>query len=168
MNSAARILLWITVIAWGFWLGGLIYEMVVITPLWSANLPNSVIEWNTRPDFVINPTRFYLPIVLALILSSLLATILNWKSDSRRIWLILSTVCVITTFAFTLVYFFPKNEVLFRSQFTGLSGEEITMIANAWTRANWIRVGIMIVGFFAALRAFNLPKTDQNYEIRNS
>lgn len=160
MNSISRILLWLAVIAWGFWLGGLIYEMVVITPLWSANLPNSVLEWNARPDFVVNPTRFYLPIVITLILSSLLATILNWKSRNQRIWLILSTLCVITAFVFTLIYFFPKNDVLFRGQNAGLTGEEITAIANAWIRGNWIRVGMMVVGFFAALKAFSQPKTD--------
>ncbi len=153
-------MLWIAVVAWGFWLGGLIYEMVVIIPLWSANLPNSVLEWNSRPDFVVNPTRFYLPTAITLILSSLLAMILNWKSRNQRIWLILSTICVITTFVFTLLYFFPKNDVLFRNQVSGLSGEEITAIANSWIKANYLRVMIMIIGFFAALKAFSLPKTD--------
>ena len=81
-------MLWISVVAWGFWLGGLMYEMVVIMPLWSANLPNTVLEWNARPNFVLNPTRFYLPIVITLILSSLLAMVLNWKSSNQRLWLI--------------------------------------------------------------------------------
>lgn len=148
-------MLWIAVVAWGFWLGGLIYEMVVIIPLWSANLPQSVLEWNSRPDFIVNPTRFYLPTVITLILSSLLVMVLNWKSRNQRIWLILSTVCVITAFVFTLLYFFPKNDVLFRNQVSGLSGDEITAIANAWIRANYLRVVMMIVGFFSALKAFD-------------
>ncbi len=155
-----QILLWIAVIAWSLWIGGLMYETVVIMPLWSANLPQSVLEWNSRPNFVMNPTRFYVPIVITLILSLSLGMILSWKSRNQRLWLILSTVCAITAFVFTLIYFFPKNDVLFRNQNTGLSGEEITAIANAWIRGNWIRVGMMIVGFFAALKAFSLPKTD--------
>ncbi len=155
-----QILLWIAVIAWSLWIGGLMYETVVIMPLWSANLPQSVLEWNSRPNFVMNPTRFYVPIVITLILSLSLGMILSWKSRNQRHWLILSTVCAITAFVFTLIYFFPKNDVLFRNQNTGLSGEEITAIANAWIRGNWIRVGMMIVGFFAALKAFSLPKTD--------
>lgn len=159
-QKIAKILLWIAVIAWGIWLGGLIYEMVVIMPLWSANLPQSVIEWNSRPDFVVNPTRFYIPTVITLILSSSLAMVLNWKSSNHRIWLILSSICAISVFVFTIIYFFPKNDVLFRYQNVGLSGEEITAIANAWVRGNWIRVGMMIVGFFAALKAFSLPTTD--------
>lgn len=160
IQKTGEFLLWIAVIAWGFWLGGLIYEMVVIIPLWSGNLPNSVIEWNSRPDYRVNPTRFYLPIVVILILSSSLATVLNWKCRNRRIWLILSTICVITAFVFTLIYFFPKNDVLFRFQNSGLSGEEITAIAHSWIQGNYIRVAIMILGLFAALKAFSLPKTD--------
>ena len=156
----AKIMLWIAVVAWSVWFGGLMYELFVITPLWSANLPSSAIEWNSRPNFLLIPTPFYAPVAVTTILSSLLGLIFNWKSNNRRIWLILSTVSAILTLGFTLIYFFPKNEVLFHNQNLGLSGEEITAIGNAWIRANWIRVGMMIVGFFAALKAFSLPKSD--------
>ena len=160
MKTLGQIFLWIAVIAWSFWLGGLMYELFVVTPLWSANLPQSAVEWNSRPNFMLIPTPFYAPVAVTTILSSLLATILNWKSGNHRIWLILSTVCAIATLAFTIVYFFPKNEVLFHNQNTGLSGAEITAIANAWLNANYVRVMIMIVGFFAALKAFSSPKMD--------
>ena len=136
------------------------YEVFVIMPLWSANLPESVIEWNTRPQFIVNPTPFYAPVAVTTVLSSLLGMILGWKSSNRRLWLILSAVCAVATLAFTFIYFFPKNEILFHKQIAGLSGEEITAIGNAWVRGNWIRLGMMIVGFFAALKAFSLPKTD--------
>jgi hypothetical protein len=161
MSFVARILLWIAVLAWSLWFGGLMYEIFVVMPLWSANLPQSAIEWNSRPNFMLIPTPFYAPIAVITILSSLLATILSWKAGgNNRFWLTLSTVCAILTLGFTLVYFFPKNDVLFRNQNVGLSGEEITAIAHAWIQANWIRVGIMIVGFFGALKAFSAPKTD--------
>ena len=52
MNTIGRILIWMTVIAWGFWLGGLMYEMVVITPLWSANLPQ-LCSWNGIHDRIL-------------------------------------------------------------------------------------------------------------------
>lgn len=153
-QKIGQFFLWIAVIAWSFWLGGLIYEMVVIMPLWSANLPNSVLEWNARPNFVVNPTRFYLPIVITVILSSLLGMILSWKTSNQRLWLILSTVCGVTAFVFTLIYFFPKNDVLFRNQNAGLSGEEITAIAHAWLSANYVRAAIMAIGLFSALKVF--------------
>ncbi|CAN5281900.1 hypothetical protein BH10ACI1_BH10ACI1_15660 [soil metagenome] len=159
-QNILQILLWISVIAWSLWFGGLMYELFVITPLWSLALPESAIEWNSRPKFMVIPTPFYAPVAVTTILSSLLGMFSGWKSGNRRIWLILSTVCAIATLAFTLVYFFPKNEVLFQNQIAGLSGEEITAIGNAWIRANYIRVGVMVVGFYAALKAFSLPKTD--------
>ena len=139
------------------------YEMTVILPLWSSSLPESVIEWNSRPQFVVNPTRFFAPVAITTVLSSLLSLVLGWKLGNRRFWLVLSAVCAVVTLAFTLIYFFPKNEVLFRNQFAGLSGEEITGIAKAWIAGNWIRAGIMAVGFFAALQAYNIDsKTPDN------
>ncbi len=151
----AQILVWISVVAWSLWFGGLMYEMVVILPLWSALLPESVIEWNARPQYVINPTRFFAPVAVATVFSSLASLVFGWKSGNRRLWFVLSAVCAMATLAFTIIYFFPKNEVLFRNQTSGLSGAEISTIANAWISANWIRTGIMAVGFFSALRAMN-------------
>jgi len=162
-QTITQILLWIAIVAWSLWFGGLMYEMVVILPLWSSSLPESVIEWNSRPQFIVNPTRFFAPVAVTTILSSLAGLISGWNLSNRRLWLILSAVCAMATLAFTIVYFFPKNEVLFRNQFAGLSGEEITAIANGWITANWIRVCIMAVGFFAALRVYNVESnTSEN------
>jgi len=154
----AQVLLCVSVLAWSLWFGGLIYEMVVILPLWSASPPDSVLGWNARPQYVINPTRFYLPVALTTILSSAATLLAGWSvTRSRRFWLAISAVCAVTTLAFTFIYFFPKNEVLFRNQSGGLSREEITAIAHAWIRANWLRVCIMAAGFFSALRALSIP-----------
>ncbi len=155
-RKITQILLWIAVVAWSLWIGGLMYEMVVILPLWSSSLPESVVEWNARPQFVVNPTRFFAPVAITTVLSSLLGLILGWKSGNRRVWLVLSAICAVVTLAFTLIYFFPKNEVLFRNQFAGLSGEEVSIIARSWITGNWVRVCIMAVGFFAALRVYNV------------
>lgn len=161
IQTFAKIMLWISVTAWSLWFGGLMYELFVITPLWSSSLPESAIEWNSRPKYMVIPTPFYVPIALATIFSSLLGMILSWKLNNRRLWLIMSTVCAIATLAFTIVYFVPKNEVLFHNKNAGLSGEEITAIGNAWIRANWIRVCIMAIGFFAALRAMTVAQASE-------
>lgn len=160
----AQALLFVSVLAWSLWFGGLIYEMVVILPLWSASPPESVQEWNARPQYVINPTRFYLPVALATILSAVAASIAGWNVPrSRRLWLVIAAVCAMTTLVFTIVFFFPRNEVLFRNQSSGLTGEEITAIAHGWIRANWLRVCIMAAGFFSALRALSiLPGPEGN------
>ena len=155
IRKIAQILLWISVVAWSLWFGGLMYEMVVVLPLWSASLPESVIEWNNRPQYLINPTRFHAPVAVITVLSSLFGLIFGWKSVNRRVWLGLSAACAAAVLAFTIIYFFPKNEVIFRNQISGLSGEEIATIARSWTAANWGRVVLMAVGFFAALRVYN-------------
>jgi hypothetical protein len=155
LQNIAQILLWLSVIAWSLWFGGLMYEMVVILPLWSSALPESVIEWNSRPQFVVNPTRYFVPVALTCVLSSLGAFITAWKIGKNWLWHLISAISAIATLGFTLAYFYSKNEVLFRNQHGGLSGEEIMAIANAWIAGNWIRVVIMAIGFFSALSALS-------------
>jgi len=146
--------LWISVIAWAFWLGALVYEMNVIIPLWSSNLPESVIEWNSRPNFRMNPTPHYVPLALTTVISSVLALLFGFIAKQRIVGLFVSAACACVTLAFTILYFFAKNDVLFRGENAGLSGPEITNIANAWITGNWVRVSIMAIGFFAAMWAF--------------
>lgn len=131
------------------------YEMVVILPLWSSALPESVFEWNSRPQFLINPTRFYLPVALACVLSSLGALIAAWKIGRNWHRHLISAASAIATLGFTLAFFFSKNEVLFRNRHGGLGGEEIKAIADAWIAGNWVRVVIMAIGFLASLSALS-------------
>ncbi len=161
IKTLAGIFLWISIIAWGLWFGALVYEMNVVIPLWSSNLPQSAIEWNSRPGFRFNPTPFYVPVAITTVLSSLIALLLGWRTGGRTPWLLISSLSSAVTLAFTLLYFFEKNDVLFRGENTGLGGDEITSIANAWIAGNWVRVGIMAVGYFAALRAFRLGPKDK-------
>lgn len=167
LKIIGQAMLWIAVIAWSLWFGGLLYEVFVVMPLWSSALPESAIEWNSRPNFMLIPTQFYAPVAIMTILSSVVAAVLAWKASNNRIWAILSAVCAVVTLAFTFIFFFPKNEVLFYKQVTGLSGEEISAIANAWIRGNWIRVGIMAVGFIAALRAYKVGIIHQQISVND-
>lgn len=161
IKTLAGIFLWISIIAWGLWVGALVYEMNTVIPLWSSNLPQSAIEWNSRPGFRFNPTPFYIPVALTTVFSSLIALLLGWRTGGRPPWLLISSLSSAVTLAFTLLYFFEKNDVLFRGENAGLGGDEITSIANAWIAGNWVRVGIMAVGYFAALRAFRLGPKDK-------
>lgn len=154
INQFVNILLFVTVIAWSLWFGALMYEVSVITPLWSGDLPTSVVEWNSRPNYVVNPTPYYVPVALTTVLSSILVGSIGWRFVRRRSALFLSAVCSTSALVFTLLYFFSRNEVLFRNGGIGLSGEQISITAYEWIFANWVRAGIMAVGFVAAIRAY--------------
>jgi Domain of unknown function (DUF1772) len=151
MEQLARIILWLSILAWSLWLGGLMYETTVIMPIWSASLPESVLQWSSRSQRV-NPTRFFVPVASGTVLFSVAALILGWKHTTRRFWLAMSAACGVAALGFTFVYFFPKNDILFRNLSAGLSGDEIAAIGRSWITGNWIRLAIMAVGFFSALR----------------
>jgi Domain of unknown function (DUF1772) len=167
-RQIANFLLIASMIAWSLWFGGLMYETTVVMPVWSASLPTSVLEWNSRPDYVINPTRFFLPVALSCVFLSIAAAIAARKFVTRKFSLFLSAACSTGALVFTLAYFFSRNDVLFRGQGIGLSGEQISVIAYEWIFANWIRVAVMAVGFVGAIRAYGSeagtvdPETDRN------
>ena len=41
-NTVTVVLLWISVIVWSIWFGGTIYQMLVVVPIWSDSLPESL------------------------------------------------------------------------------------------------------------------------------
>jgi hypothetical protein len=41
-DQTLNILLWYSIFAWGTWLGGTLYQMLVVVPMWSASPPDSV------------------------------------------------------------------------------------------------------------------------------
>jgi hypothetical protein len=41
-NQALNVLLWYAIFAWGMWLGGTLYQMLVVVPMWSGSPPESL------------------------------------------------------------------------------------------------------------------------------
>ena len=146
--------LWVYVITWSLWCGGMAYELAVITPVWSGNMPQSIIEWNSRPEYAIIPTGFFAPVAVTTIIASLAALFASWKIGQQRRVLLISAICAVLTLGFTLIYFFPKNEVIFHARYHGMSPEEVVSVGRAWLTGSWIRAALMIIGFVTALRAF--------------
>lgn len=158
MSKLWRLVVILAIFAWGLWLGGLVYEMVNVIPLWGGNMPDSVIEWNARESYKLIPTKFYAPVAIATIVMSFLAMLLNLGNRMRLMLLLVSTICGALTLGFTLVYFFPMNHVLFHGHFEGLSPVEITALGRRWQNANWIRVIVMVIGFLTAILSFGIAE----------
>ena len=79
-HQALNVLLWYAVFAWATWLGGTLYQMLVVVPLWSASPPESVVSFFTGTDY--NRTVFHFfgpPFMAARVLPLLLALALAWR-----------------------------------------------------------------------------------------
>ena len=156
-NRITEISLWVLVISLGILIGATIFEAIVITPLWAGSPPESVRGWNENPRYAIENGKFFVLIVLPLLISSLASLISGWNQPSpRRKWLIVAAVCTLIGFVATGSFFVPiLTETIFvRGE--GLSDAQIVEKVSTWVTYNWGRMALQTFGWLAALRALSL------------
>ncbi len=159
-NLIVSVLLWICVFAWSAWVGGTLYQMLVVVPVWSAAPPGSIRDFLRATDYNRLVLRFFGPPYIAVrVLPVLLALAAAWPLPRQRAALLIATGCILVIVAITLGYIYPINSVLFFGDTSGRSPEEIRQMAARWVRADRIRFLIGLAAFAAILWAFRLPTT---------
>ena len=161
MATRERILLislWLSVVALTTWVGGTLYQMLVIVPLWSAAPPESVRAFFNGTDW--NRTIFNFfgpPFILARNVPIVVALIAGWHLPRHRRALLVAVACY-TGFGafFTIVFVYPINAVLFEQAGGAGTADEIRAMASRWILFDRIRFLIGLVGFAAVLHAFRL------------
>jgi len=164
--SISQIILWLFVVALGIEIGAGLYETLVVMPVWTSAIPDSVIAFYQHnaadPRFALNAGgRFWMvatPLVGLLSIATLLTGFRT--SAEHRKWRFagagLALIVVISTFA----WFVPNIIKLGSPDVLTMSRDEVAGIANWWVRLNWVRVVVYSSGWLAALRAFSIPAKD--------
>lgn len=122
-----------------------LYTSLVDAKSWGSAIPNSIAA--AREYFkVVDPGvffRLFSPINQAL---GLIVLILFWKkAPSIRIWLGLALICYFTAEGMTFMYFFPRNDIMFRDA----ALTDIDLLKRTWSEwnsMNWVRTGVLLVG----------------------
>lgn len=157
-NQTLNVLLWYAIFAWGIWLGGTLYQMVVVVPMWSASPPESLRAFLQATDY--NRTIYHFfgpPFIAARLIPMIIAPALAWHLPRHRAILGVVAVCVAAIMIFTLGYIYPINAVLFDQAGGDGSATEIAAMVRTWIWADRIRCVVGVVAFVAILRAFRLP-----------
>ena len=85
-----RILLWISVLAWGILLGGKLFDLRVLAGAWSASPPESLSLLPYGPRYPVDTGDYFFPSSIALLVCSFGVLISGWKTPpSYRVWLVL-------------------------------------------------------------------------------
>jgi len=155
---ALDLLLWYAVFAWGSWVGGTLYQMLVVVPMWSPDPPESVVEFFTGTAYNETIWNFFgPPFMAARLLPLVLALALAWDQPRHRTALLVAVVCLATAVAFTLGYVYPINAVLFARAGGDHTAAEIEALVRTWIWADRARFAVGVVAFIAIMRAFRLP-----------
>jgi hypothetical protein len=157
-NQILVIFLWLSVIALSTWIGGTLYQMLVIVPIWSASPPESVRSFFHGTDYNRLIFRFFgPPFMVARSLPVVAALFVGWHLPRHRYALLLAASCLVFAVVFTLAYIYPINAVLFEQAGGSHSAEEIRAMAGRWIFADRLRFAVGVVAFLAVLWAFRLP-----------
>lgn len=150
--------LWLFVCFVAVIVGATIYQLVVLVPTVSADLPSSLLAFNQNG---INPAVFWTsPAMLAGFLLGSLAAALHWRT-ARRYWVLAAISLVILAEAFTVVYLLPRLSqmgFLLTGNAMLSDGAQLTRVAREWIRADVLRFWVLLVpAFLCALKALSIP-----------
>jgi hypothetical protein len=147
--------LFLTIILWGTLLGGIAYSHLVYFPVYLSALPDSSVVVNGT--YGLNEAIFWVIIHPLLILSLILALVLNWKSKPRRKLVLISFAIYVVVLIVTQIYFLPELGAFRASPKSTLSPAEWLVRGQRWQRLSWIRGVIMYAAILPLLLALTKP-----------
>ena len=151
---ASRLLI-ASVIVWGIWCGGQVFNELMTVPIWSASPPESLKAYAELPSKGGAPFfPLFNPLFVVLAIGAALAA---WKSARRsRKWLAFSAIIAIVVFI-SLIYLAPLVGSMFRHSVAGdLSASEIAAGVEWWKLGNRIRLLIELFGFACSVIALHV------------
>jgi Anthrone oxygenase len=148
------------VLGFSIWVGGTLFNMLVIVPLWSNSPPESVSQFFGSTKFNQMIWNFFGPPWMAVrIVPIFLALISAWPSRFHRYHLLVSAACLTFGIVYTLAYIYPINEILFLKAGRSETPERIIEMVHQWVFADRLRFVVGLVGYVCLLRAFSKTLT---------
>jgi hypothetical protein len=148
------------VILWGTLLGGIAYSHLVYFPVYLSALPDSAVVVNG--PYGLHEAIFWITTHPLLILSLVVALVLNWKYRSRRKLILISFAIYFLVLVVTQIYFLPELAAFQQSPESTVSPSEWLARGQRWQRLSWIRGGVMYAGILPLLMALTKPATNES------
>ncbi|HEY0021854.1 MAG TPA: hypothetical protein VGB24_03060 [Longimicrobium sp.] len=149
------LLLTITLLLGAVFLGGTVYQMLVINPEWGGALPASLPAFFGGSQWAAAMARFWThPLLGTFPLFLVGALVALWPHRPARLWLGASLGLFLVVTLWTGSYFIPEIEPLMVKAGAGLTPEQITERAGAWLFWDRIRFLLIIAAYLASLRAY--------------
>src|SRR5512145_1322125 len=118
------IFLWLSVINLSIWIGGTLFHMIVVLPLWSQQPPDSVREFfgGTRAyEYLLD---FYGPRQMVIRISPVLIALgLGWKCKRHRAFLSITVLTIVIGLVLSVLVVFPINQAIMARAGEGTSPE---------------------------------------------
>lgn len=155
-----RAFLWLSIAGWGIGLGGKLFDLLVVARAWGAHPPDSLSLMPYGDRFPINPGDFFQLLSVVMAVSVVGALIAGWKTRwPYREWLLLPVIAFVIIWAATPTIFWPIIHELYGTTIgrTTHTDTELVRLIHRWVICDWVRVGLIAIGFISSVRAISLP-----------
>ena len=139
----------LTCLVLGLLAGGMLVIGVSFVSFWKRLPPSDFQVWFASYSHLIG--RLMIPLGAGSVAATLATLVAYWSGPAtRRGWLMIAALSAIGVMVTYPIFFAGTNESFVRG---GLSDSAVRSLLDRWVTWHWIRTGLGIVGFFAALRA---------------
>jgi hypothetical protein len=159
-NKILKSVLMAFTLFFGLYMGGGLFEAVVIVPVWSASA-EAARYWGSNPLSAVEGARFFLVLAPLSALLGLVTLVLGWNSPQpMRFWLRLGLAMFFAMFIATLGFYVPEQlAIKGPTMVRELSDAEITSRAGRWVMLNYFRAVYGFAELFVVLKAFSYVLT---------
>jgi hypothetical protein len=155
-DLVTQVSLWIAVIGLSLWVGGTVYQMMVIVPIFSKS-PDSVRAFFGGTDFKLTIRRFFGPRFMVVRNTSLIVALVAGWHLPQRSFLILTIACQVVVIVFTFSAIYSVNNVLVDRAGAGLTDDGVRELTKKWILYDRLRFVVGVVGYLSLLQAFSMP-----------
>ncbi|MFG6115643.1 hypothetical protein ACGTN9_10665 [Halobacillus sp. MO56] len=132
---------------WVQWimLGSILLDTFMVYPNIFHDIPESF-EVSLEFMAVASPHTYFPPLGMASIATGILATILAWKVKPARYWILLSMGMIVLEGATSMIFEWPRNEIMFIEGAAVHSTEFLKQTAQEFLIVHWFRVAFNVIG----------------------
>src|SRR5215467_7488421 len=133
----------------GLLAGGMLVIGVAFVSFWQSLSPGDFQVWFASYSHLIG--RLMIPLGVGSIATTLATVVACWSGPpTRRAWLLAAALSAIGVMATYPIFFAGTNDSFSRG---GLSDSTVRALLDRWATWHWVRTGLGMIGFIAALRA---------------
>lgn len=120
--------------------GGVAAETVMLYPNIFGDPPASL---DRAREFLVagGPSDYFPPLGAAVVVSCLAAIVLTWRDPRLRWWILgAAAVFIACDFVFSVLFFWPRNEVMFIDPVGTHTPEYLRQVAGEFVAGHWVRL----------------------------
>jgi hypothetical protein len=150
-DSFSRLTLWFAALVFGAHIGAAVYEVIVVTPLWADNAPQSVRNFNPVAEFAVRPLSYKVPAIVVLAFASLSVMSVAIGRPEGKIWGLLAGLLGLAIAIASIAHAVPILQRTIVENGASLTDAQIIEHVHAWVLWSRLRLIALLLAWIATV-----------------